>query len=147
MKRPSLAWDDVLEGEILPAVTLDVTYRHLIHHVGAGRDYMPGHHDPAYARAQGVEGIFANTLFHQSFVDRVMTDWAGPAAFIARRKVAMRGPIQAGDALVGEGKVVGLRRGVEGRGAVDLDITLRNQKGVCCVASGTLLLPLKAAAA
>ncbi len=139
--RIGLFWEDATVGTVLPAVEMPISYRHLIHHVGAGRDYMRGHHDPAFAREQGKPDIYLNTLFHQSFVDRVMTDWAGGRAFIKRRKIAMRESIYPGDLLSGSGQVSAVYEDDGARGLVDVEIELRTHNGLCCAAWGTLILP------
>jgi acyl dehydratase len=135
-------WDDVREGQTLPALTVQVTYKMAIMHVAAGWDYMPGHHEPDYAKSQGQETIFLNTLFHQSMVDRVMTDWAGPRGFIARRKLSMKGAIYPGDILTGEAKIT-RRYEADGKHRLDLNITLSNQTHICATAEATLILPVR----
>jgi acyl dehydratase len=133
-------WEDLQEGAVLPAITLLVDYRHAIMHVGAGRDYMPGHHNPEYARAQGLPTVFLNTLFHQSFVDRVMTEWAGPAAFIVRRKLNMIGSICADDEIVGAGKITRVYRSDRNKKLVDLDIEVHTHREIVGRAQTTLML-------
>jgi acyl dehydratase len=135
-------WDDITEGEALPVLSVNVTYKMAIMHVAAGWDYMPGHHEPDYAKSQGQETIFLNTLFHQSMVDRVMTDWAGPRGFVARRKLSMKGTIYPGDILTGEAKVT-RRYAADGKHFLDLDIRLSNQTHLCATAEATLILPVR----
>lgn len=141
-----LFWEDVAEGYRFSVPLMHVSYRHLINHVGAGRDYMRGHHDPTYAHEQGQRDIYPNTLFHQSMVDRVMTDWAGPRSFIARRKIAMRGSIYPGDDLRGEAEVVKRHVDAHGRHRVELRIALVTQAALVCEAEGSLALPSRATA-
>ena len=136
-----LFWEDVIEGQRFSLPLMQVSYRHVINHVGAGRDYMRGHHEQAYAHAQQQKDIYMNTMFHQSMVDRVMTDWAGPRSFIARRKIAMRGSICPGDALRGEAEVTKRHVDEQGRHRVDLSIALITQAGTVCAAEGSLVLP------
>lgn len=139
--RRGLYWEEVGEGDLVTPVTLQVSYARVILSVAATRDFMRGHHDPAFAREQGQRDIYVNTLFHQAFVDRVMTDWAGPRAFIARRKIVMRGAICAGDTIVGEGRVTDRRRDDSGRGLIELDLRVSNGRELCCEALGVLALP------
>lgn len=138
--RFNVTWEHLAAGQTLPALTMRVDYRHAIMHVGAGRDYMPGHHDPAYAQAQGVRTVFLNTLFHQSFVDRVLTEWAGPGAFVARRQLFMVGSIYAGDEITGTGRIE--RRYIDAGGCkrVDLDIEVRTPTELASRAQATLIL-------
>ena len=45
-------WEDVRDGEQLPTVVDDITYRRVIMNAAATWDYFPGHHDPEYARSR-----------------------------------------------------------------------------------------------
>ncbi len=129
-------WEEVRAGDRLAHVEDPITYRRVIMNSAASWDYFPGHHDPEYARAQGLPTIYVNTLHVLGFVDRLATDWAGPAAFVARRKVTLQRSLFAGDTMVGDGRVV--RRYVEEvagrtRHLVELEITVRNQHGDLCM--------------
>lgn len=138
-------WDDVEEGSELPRVDDEITYRRVIMNPATTWDYFPGHHDPEYARAQAQPTIYVNTMHFLGFVDRLATGWGGPGSFIARRKISMQRSIYAGDTMVGEGRVV--RRytddtGPRVRHLVDLELTVKNQRGeLCCPATVTLELP------
>src|SRR5205823_6409927 len=77
VRYDQVAWDDVTEGQALPAVRQQVTYRKVAMNPGATWDYFPGHHDPFYAQSQGQPTIYVNTLHVLGFVDRFVTDWAG----------------------------------------------------------------------
>lgn len=138
MSSAQLHAGDVTAQTDVPVCTMDVTYRIAIQHVAAGWDYMPGHHEPDYARRQGMETIYLNTLFHQSFVDRTLTDWAGPATFLVRRKISMRDQIYPGDRIEGHARIVEVRD--EGR-LIDLAVTIRTPRADACVAECTIRLP------
>jgi hypothetical protein len=99
-------WDDVVVGQTLTPVTLDINYTRAIQNVAASRDWMRGHHDPDYARRQGQPTVFLNTTFHQALVDRLVTDWAGPHCFIQRRTLQMVDALLAGDVARAEGEVI-----------------------------------------
>ena len=143
MNPQQVYWDDVTDGMELPVMTVNVTYKMAILHVAGGWDYMPGHHEPAYAERQGVRNIFLNTLFHQSMVDRTVTDWAGPSTFLMRRKIAMRGQIYPDDVIQGLGRVTRVWRGPDGDGRVDIDVVIRNGDEDVCVADCTVRLPVR----
>ncbi len=134
-------WQDVREGFELPVVSMLVSYKNAILHVAAGWDYMPGHHNPEFARAQGAKTIFLNTLFHQSFVDRVVTDWAGPLTFLIRRKISMKASIYADETISGHARVIRVWRGDAGDGRVDIGVVIRNSVADCCIADCTIRLP------
>jgi acyl dehydratase len=77
----------------------------------------------------------------QGFADRVATDWAGSAAFIARRKMMMKASVYPGDILTGTGRVTRVTV-QDGRRYIDLAITLRTGSGPVCDVETTILLPL-----
>ena len=140
-------WEDVEEGEQLPRIDDEITYRRVVMNPATTWDYFPGHHDPEYARSQGQPTIYINTMHFMGFIDRVATTWAGPRSFIARRKMVMRHPIFAGDMMVGTGRVT--RKYIEDgdgrlRHLVELEVSVSNQRGeLCAPATVTLELPTR----
>jgi acyl dehydratase len=133
-------WDDVEVGTAVPAQTLPITYETVAGIIEATGDHFPGHHDPEYARAQGNDSIYLNTMFVAGFFDRVVTDWAGPTAFIRRRRFRMMRSVCPGELLTGQGTVTG--KGVDARGfrTVDVEIRLDTEKGPYCAGQITLTL-------
>jgi acyl dehydratase len=130
---------DIAEGLELPEITLNVTYEKVVMTPLATWDLFPGHNDPFYAQGQGQKSIYLNTVVLQGFADRVATDWAGPSAFIARRKMVMKASVYPGDVLTGSARVV--RTEVQGdHRRVDLAIQLRTQAAQVCDVETTLLL-------
>jgi acyl dehydratase len=140
--RGELAFEDVREGQELPAISLDVTYRRVCLNAAATWDWFPGHHDPVYARRQGQRTIYLSTLFFHGFVDRLVTDWAGPGAFIRRRRIRMLRSIYAGQTAVARGRVTAVRR-EDGRGLVDVEAVVESEEGPCVPAELTVELPLR----
>jgi acyl dehydratase len=136
-----LTWDDVNEGDAVPRITTEVSLKRVIMDAAATWDYFPGHHNVDYAREQGQKTIYINTMFFQGFIDRVVTDWAGPQTWIVRRKMTMQRSIYAGDTMFGEGKVTRKWVDDDGRRLIDVDIAVGNDDGVACPASATILLP------
>lgn len=139
----SVVFDDVSAGTELPAISLDVSYKRVCMNAAATWDWFPGHHDPEYARRQGQRTIYLSTLFFHGFVDRLATDWAGPQAFIRRRRIRMVRSIYAGQTATACGKVSALRE-EDGRGLVDIEATVESEDGLCVQAEITLELPKRA---
>jgi acyl dehydratase len=137
--------EDVEVGAALPTVEDEITYRRVIMNPATTWDYFPGHHDPAYARAQGQPTIYVNTMHFLGFIDRMVSEWAGPRSFLVRRKVSTHLSIYAGDTMVGRGQVVTTRREErEGRvrHLIDLELWVENQHGSrCASALVTVALP------
>ncbi|QCP50382.1 hypothetical protein FAZ95_15115 [Trinickia violacea] len=134
---------DITEGLELPQITLTVTYQKVAMTPLATWDLFPGHCDPYYAQRQGQKSIYLNTVVLQGFADRVATDWAGPAAFIARRKMVMKASVYPGDVLTGSGRVVSAAH-QGSRRRIELAIVLRTQNATVCDVETTLLLPSRA---
>lgn len=122
-------WDAVADGTDLPGIELPISYAKVAAIPGATWDYFPGHHDPFYARAQGQETIYLNTMFLSGFLDRIVTDWAGGQAFIRARELAMTGSVYAGELLIGRGRVTAKRTEPGGMRVLDVTVSALNEKG------------------
>jgi hypothetical protein len=128
------------DGASLPEISLLVTYQKIVMTPMATWDLFPGHNDPAYAQKQGQKSIYLNTVVLQGFADRVATDWAGPATFIARRKMVVKASVYPGDILTGCGRVV--RSTVrDGKRSIDLAIHLQTQSASVCDVDTTIIVP------
>jgi acyl dehydratase len=130
----------IAANDLVPQISLAVTYAKAAMTPLATWDLFPGHHDPFYAQSQGQKSIYLNTVVLQGFADRVVTDWAGPAAFIARRKMVMKASVYPGDVLIGSGRVISCRE-EQGRRRIELALQLCTQSGVVCDLETTLVLP------
>lgn len=139
-KKPQVYWEDTKEGDTLPRISMDITYTKIIQDCATTRDFFPGHHDPEYARKQGQKSIYLNTMFLAGFVDRVITDWAGPGTFIRKRKFSMQKSVFPGDSLFGEGRVSKVYE-EEGKNLVDVQVMVSTQDGPCVQATETIILP------
>jgi acyl dehydratase len=139
--------EEVEVGAALPSVEDEITYRRVIMNPATTWDYFPGHHDPDYARAQGQPTIYVNTMHFLGFVDRMISEWAGPRSFLVRRKVSTHLSIYAGDTMVGRGQVVGIQREERDgrvRHLADLELSVANQDGIrCASALATVALPAR----
>ena len=137
MRCGRIKWAAIAIGTELPKVVDPIDYQRVVMNPGATWDYFPAHYDPDYAVRQGHPTIFVNTMHIAGFVDRIVTDWAGPCSRVVRRKITLLGSIYAGDSMVGRGKVVAKR---DGR-LVDLEVTVSNQHDeLCCPAEVTIEL-------
>ena len=131
-------WSEVEEGEPLPELQFPVSFRRVIQDVAATRDFFPGHHNPSYAKEQGVKDIYLNTMYFQGLIDRYVSDWSGPKSFIRKRTINMRVSVAAGDTAILNGQVV---RKYEDNNEklVEITVQLNNQDGVLCVPSTVLM--------
>jgi len=106
----SLPISEIDAGHTLPEIIFPVSYRTVIHNVAATRDFYPGHHDPEFARDQGTETIYLNTMAFQGLVDRFALGWAGPAWEVDERRIEMQASAVAGDTLSLRGEVIEVDR-------------------------------------
>lgn len=122
-------FEDVREGEILPEIVMPVTLSLCVRDAAATHDFFPGHHDRDYAKAQNARDTYLNTMFFHGLVDRVVTDWAGPDGWIARRRLDMVAPVCIGDTMRTEARVV--RRSEENeRGLVEIEVRVLTEQGL-----------------
>jgi acyl dehydratase len=126
--RSREAGHGVLADEALPPITLLLTLRRAIQAVAGTRDYYPFHHDEKFARENGAEGIFFNTMFLQGFAGRCATEWFGNDAFLRRLEIAMRGSNYVGRTLTAEARTAPVRL-EDGRRLVDVEGMLSTEDG------------------
>jgi acyl dehydratase len=114
--------------EALPPISLPLTLRRAIQAVAGTRDYYPFHHDEKFARENGAEGIFFNTMFLQAFAARCATEWFGNDAFLRRLEIAMRGSNYVGRTLTVQASRAAERL-ESGRRVVDVEGMLLTEDG------------------
>ena len=127
-------------GDALPEISLGLSLRRAIQAVAGTRDYYPFHHDEQFAKENGAEGIFFNTMFLQGFVGRALNEWFGNDAFPRRLEVAMRSSNYVGRTLTANGAVAAVRES-NGRRLVDVDVTLAPEDGPTTDVTLTVQLP------
>ena len=128
-------------GDTLEPISLELTLRRAIQAVSGTRDYYPFHHDEQFAKENGAEAIFFNTMFLQGFVGRVAAEWFGNDAFLRRLEIAMRSSNYVGRTLTAEGTVASTRES-NGCKLVDVDVTLATEDGPTTSVKLTIQLPV-----
>jgi acyl dehydratase len=96
---------EVHVGDELPPFELALTATRIVAGAIASRDFMPAHHDPAFAKAQGAPDIFMNILTTNGYVARYVTDWAGPEAMLKKIEIRLGAPAIPGKPLRFTGRV------------------------------------------
>jgi len=114
--------------EALPSISVQLTLRRSVQAVAGTRDYYPFHHDEKFARENGAEGIFFNTMFLQAFAGRCATEWFGNDAFLRRLEIAMRGSNYVGRTLTVQARTAPERL-ESGRRVVDVEGILLTEDG------------------
>jgi uncharacterized OB-fold protein/acyl dehydratase len=101
-----------------PALSFELTPTFVISSALATRDFMPVHHDPARARAQGSKDIFLNILTTMGLVQRCALDLV-PDARLSGIAIRLGVPAYAGETLTLTGRRSGDHT-LQIRGAVSL---------------------------
>lgn len=121
----SLTFDQIRVGDTLPPLSHEVTATSIILGALASRDWRPMHHDRDFAQQRnGTRDIFMNTPNQAAWLERFITDWAGPRARIGRYKFRMGDSICPGDTMVFSGRVDSTETDAEACSWVCLSIVL-----------------------
>jgi acyl dehydratase len=126
-------------GDELPPFELPVTSTVIVAGAIASRDFMPAHHDPVFARAQGAPDMFMNILTTNGYVARYATDWAGPEAMLRRIEIRLGAPAVPGQTLRFSGRVAARRDEAD---ECVLELAVRAASDLGDHASGTVVLSL-----
>jgi acyl dehydratase len=136
----TLGFDEVNVGDSLPELSIPLSATRIIATAIASRDYQDVHHDLELAQERGTKSIFMNILTTNGFVDRYITDWAGPDAFLKRVNIRLGAPNYAGDTMVLSGTVKE-KSLVGDQGVVDIDVVGKNSIGNHVTGTVRLALP------
>ena len=127
-------------GHELPPFELPVTATVIVAGAIASRDFMPAHHDPVFAKAQGAPDVFMNILTTNGYVSRFVTDWAGPEARMRNLKIRLGAPNYPGDCMTMYGEVIS-KQVVDGAGVIEVAFRGTNRLGDHMSGTSELELP------
>lgn len=127
-------------GEQLPALELEMTATRIVAGAIATRDFMPVHHDRAYANSQGAPDIFMNIISTNAYCCRYLTDWAGPEAMVRRLSVRLGVPVFPGSTLTFTGRVMAAATDGDER-VVEVEFRASNELGDHATGTASLSLP------
>jgi acyl dehydratase len=135
-----VTWRDIRVGDELTPLELEMTATRIVAGAIATRDFMPVHHDRAYANLQGAPDIFMNILSTNAYCSRFLTDWAGPEAMVKRLAIRLGVPVHPGSTLTFTGVVTATApAGDEGR--VEIEFRATNELGDHVTGTAELSLP------
>jgi acyl dehydratase len=130
---------EVQVGDELPPFELTVSSTVIVAGAIASRDFMPAHHDPSFAKAQGAPDVFMNILTTNGYVARFVTDWAGPEAMLRSIRIRLGAPAVPGKPLRFSGRVAAKR---EAGDECLFEVAVRAANDLGDHATGTVALSL-----
>jgi acyl dehydratase len=140
-----LDWNQIRVGDAIAPLHVNVTATVVVAGAIATRDFMPVHHDRAYANSQGSPEIFMNIMTDNAYCSRFLTDWAGPDTMVKRIAIRLGVPAYAGSTLEFTGSVTGKSHaGTEG--IVEIEFRAANDKGDHLSGTAVISLPVRASA-
>lgn len=95
----------VAVGDALPELAIPMDRTTIVAAAIASQDFEDVHHDPGKAQERGTPDIFMSINSTNGFVDRYVTDWAGPTAFLTSVSLRLGVPLFPGDTLSFTGEV------------------------------------------
>ena len=122
-------------GTKLPELKLHGSPSFIISTALATRDFQDVHHDRDLAQAKGSKDMFVNILTDTGLVERFITDWAGPSAFIKSIGLRLGVPWYAYDTVTFKGEVTAVDDGL-----ITLKIVGSNSLGDHVIANATLAI-------
>ena len=137
----TLDWNTISVGDVLPALMIDMSATRIVAGAIASRDFMPVHHDRAYANQQGAPDIFMNILSDTGWCSRFLTDWAGPDAMVKRLAIRLGVPVFPGHVLTYTGSVTAVSRDGDD-GLVEVEFSAVNELGEHVGGTATVSLPI-----
>ena len=147
--RTCLSWQTIRVGDELPVFDLPVSASVIVAGALASRDFMPVHHDRAFAIAQGAPDIFMNILTTNGYVSRYVTDWAGPEAMLEKISIRLGVPALPDTTMRFTGSVVRTERSEDEEhedgddfGVVEVELRGTTDLGDHVTGSVVLTLPM-----
>lgn len=126
MNTPS--YDTIAVGDTLPSLTTDAISRYtLALYAGASGDHHPLHIDSDYAKASGVDDVFAHGMLVMAYLGRFLTDW-GPQQQLRDWTVRFGAITHLQDEITCTGKVIE-KLEQDGERLVRVEIQAANQNG------------------
>lgn len=139
-RMSTLKWADINVGDEVTPLEIPVTTTMIVAGAIASRDFMPVHHDAAYANKQGSPNLFMNILTSNGYCVRFLTDWAGPEAMVTKLAIRLGVPCFPDDPLRFTGEVTGKSTGSDGENF--LEVTFRAANSLGNHVSGTAVVSL-----
>ena len=142
MTDKHLFWDDVTEGEEIPAYSVKVGYMELNRFAGANDEYVPIHMDAEYAKnVAKLPDVIVMGNLKLAYLANALSDWIGDDGWIEKLAVDYRKMDVVNKTLSAKGKVT-KKYQENGKSLIDLDVWVENEDGeVTTPGRATVSLP------
>lgn len=100
-------FEDVVPGEELPPLDVDVSLAALVRYAAATWDFHRYHYDAAYVAKLGWQAPIMDGQMLGALLARQLMHWGGLDCFVRRLGYRQRGTVQAGDTIALRGRVTG----------------------------------------
>ncbi len=116
-------------GQEGPVRTLGpITQTDVVRFAGAGGDFNPLHHDPAFAAKAGFPAVIAMGQFQAGLLGSWLSDWVGIEHLLGYR-VRFVAPLLLGDTITLGGRVTDVDEGADGLRIALLDLQVTKDEG------------------
>ena len=136
-------WDDVSEGQELPALDEEMSSQRLVVWAAASGDFYQIHFDDNFAKGNNLPDIIVHGALKGMLVGRLLDEWVGDEGRIVQWGVSYRGMDPARQNIKVWGKVT-KKYEVDGEGRVDLEVGCAQPNGTQTTpGTATVALPKK----
>ena len=138
-------YEDVAEGQEIPALKKHPTRRQLVMWAGASEDFYEIHYDTNFARKNKLDDVIVHGRLKAAFLGQLLTDWIGPDGALKKMSCRYKGTDPSNEDMSIRGAVTAKR--MEGNEhLVDLDIWTERTDGVKTTqGTATVVLPSRGA--
>ena len=136
-------WDDVKEGQDIPALDEEMASQRLVVWAAASGDFYQIHYDDNFAKGNNLPDIIVHGALKGMLVGRLLDEWVGDEGRIVQWGVSYRGMDPARQNIKVWGKVT-KKYEQNGEGYVDLEVGCQQPNGTQTTpGTATVVLPKK----
>ncbi len=137
-------FEDVIEGQEIPPLKKEVTTVNILMYLSTVWLMDRIHFDYPYATGRrGLPNVVAPGNMGGDYYAQLLSEFAGEKGEVRKMSIQFRNFMIPGDILVCGGKIINKYR-KEGKGYVELDLWMKNQKNINCIpGKGLVELPVK----
>ena len=143
VETPQLLWDDVNEGDELPAVDFNLTVQRMVMSAASNRDFATIHHNTTMGKAAGSPDMFLNNVSCLQLWERVISDWIGVYGRVKKVSFRITHFHAAGDIVKTSGKVI-KKWQENGLNLIEADLVSETPRMTGMTGSAVIALPTKA---